>query len=451
MTDSMGYRVALILPQSRQVIAAMIEDTYELPQISIPLWERPAEQLTRLIEERWHIRSIVLDIVFDERPEAPCAIVELRTSLWDPTIESLVAVDLEKISDESLKSHERDVLQRILMGEDSGRGPFSRIGWIEDVQAWVNEVTDGCGATLTGETLHLNAGGRFCLIRLSAFSGAGYWLKATGDPNTREFGITTLLSEACPQYLPRLIAARKDWNAWLMEEHGSSLRNSTSLDDFRQAAHRMAELQKIFIERSDTLFDACCGDHRNQTLHSRIGGLIAYLDEAMVLQTSTNAPRLSSAKLKGLERALERACALQQELGIPDSLMHGDISPGSILYDGNRYVFTDWCEANVGNPFITLEQMCVHAARMSTKPKLWVRALKDEYKACWRDLLSEDQIDRALQLAPLLSILSCLQERGDWLASPKRHESQRLSYARSLARHMDRVLQAPDLQEVLCH
>jgi hypothetical protein len=136
---------------------------------------------------------------------------------------------------------------------------------------------------------------------------------------------------------------------------------------------------------------------------------------------------------------------------MPDSLMHGDISPGSILYDGNRYVFTDWCEANVGNPFITLEQMCVHAARMSTKPELWIRALKDEYKACWRDLLSEDQIDRALQLAPLLSILSCLHERGGWLDSPKRHESQQLSYARSLARHMDRVLQAPDLQEVLCH
>jgi hypothetical protein len=185
MTDSMGYRVALILPQSRHVIAALIDDTYVLPQISIPLWERPAEQLTRLIEERWHIKSIVLDIVFDERPEAPCAIVEVRTSLWDPTTTGLAAVDQEKIGDESLKRHEREVLQRILMGEDFGRGPFSRIGWINDVQAWVQQVTNDCGSTLTGETLHLNAGGHFCLIRLTASSGVGYWLKATGDPNTR--------------------------------------------------------------------------------------------------------------------------------------------------------------------------------------------------------------------------------------------------------------------------
>jgi hypothetical protein len=236
-----------------------------------------------------------------------------------------------------------------------------------------------------------------------------------------------------------------------MEEHGSSLRDSESLEDFRQAARTMANLQQTFLGRSDVLFAASCGDHRNETLHSRIAELIAYLDEAMVLQTSTKVPTLSASRLGVLETALERACALQEELGIPDSLIHSDISPGSILYDGSRYVFTDWCEANVGNPFITLEQMCVHAARISTEPEIWVRTLRDEYKACWKDLLTQGQIDRALQLAPLLSILSSLHERGDWLASPKRYGSQRLSYSRSLARHMDRVVQAPGLQEILCH
>jgi hypothetical protein len=450
MTDSMSYRLALILPESRQLLATKVDEAHMLPQISIPKWERCSEQLTRLIEERWHIKSVVLDVVTDDCPTWPLALIEVRSSILEPSTKSFTRIAIDKISGGVLCSGERRVLQSILAGEDSGRGPFSRIGWIEDVQAWVHEVTNACGITLTGETVHLNAGRGFCLIRLAAASGAGYWVKATGEPNTREFGITTFLAEVCPQYLPRVIAAREDWNAWLMEEHGSSLLHSESLEDFRRAVHTMADLQKIFIGRSDTLSSVCCGDHRNETLHGRIAALVAYLDEAMVLQTSTRAPRLSSSRLKVLEIALHRACSAQQELGVPDSLMHSDIGPGNILYDGHRYVFTDWSEANVGNPFITLEQMCVHAARQRTKPELWVRALRDEYKACWREVLTEHQIDLSLQLAPLLSILSCLHENSKWLDSPRRYDPQRLSYSRSLARHIDRVVQEPDLQEALC-
>jgi hypothetical protein len=451
MVDYVNYRLALILPQSRQLIATKVDETYMLPQISIPLWERCAEQLTRLIAERWHIKSVVLDVVTDDCSGSPLALIEVRSSTWEPSNEGLTKIHLDKISDGVLCSGERKVLQSILAGEDSGRGPFSHIGWFDDVQAWVHEVTNACGETLTGETLHLNAGGHFCLLRLAVSSGTGYWLKATGEPNTREYAITTFLAGICPQYLPRVIAVRKDWNAWLMEEHGSSLNHSESLVDFRRAVHDMADLQKIFIGRSDALFAACCGDHRTETLNSRIAELIAYLDEAMGLQTSSKAPKLSSSRLKDLEVALHRACSLQKELAIPDSLMHSDISPGSILYDGSRYVFTDWCEANVGNPFITLEQMCVHAARISADPELWVRALRDEYAACWITLLTERQIHRGLQLAPLLSVLSSLHESATGLDSPRRYDPQRLSYSRSLARHIDRVVRTPDVQEALCH
>jgi hypothetical protein len=451
MADSMDYRLALILPQSRLLIAMQVDGTYVLPKVSIPLWERPAEQLTRLIEERWHLKSIILDLVFDDCPDSPCAIIEVRTPLWSPSTEGFTKVDLDEISAAALEGMERKVLQSILLGEDSGRGPFSQIGWIEDAQAWIHEVTKGRGPTLTGETLHRNSGGRFCLIRLAASNGVGYWLKATGERNTREFGITTLLAAVCPEYLPRLIAVREDWNAWLMEEHGSSLCESKSLEAFLRSVRNMANIQRRFIGQSEILFTVSCDDHRNETLHSHVAELIAFLDEAMALQASTKAPRLSFPRLKVLEAALHQACSLQQKLGIPDSIMHSDINPGNILYDGDRYVFIDWCETNVGNPFITLEQMCVHAVRRSFEPEQWTRALRDEYKACWLDLLTERQVDLALQLAPLLSILSSLYGRGDWLNSPDRYHPRRLSYSRSLARHIDRVVQTPSIQEALCH
>lgn len=451
MVDSVDYRLALVLPLSRQIIALQVNGTYVLPLIAISLSERPTQQLNRLIEEQWSIKSVVVDLVHDDHPDCPCAVIEVRTSTWDPYADGFSAVVLDKISDENLGFNERAILHSILAGTNSGRGPFSHIGWIEDVRAWVHEVTTNDGVNPTGEMLQFNAGGGFCLIRFATANDRGFWLKATGEPNTREFNITRVLSGTHPRYLPRLIAAREDWNAWLSEEHGNSLFASGSLEQFRQAVREIANLQKAYVGRADMLLAAQCGDHRDQTLKSRVSELIEYLDEAMELQTSLKVPKLSSSRLSALERMLHDACALQQDLAIPDSLIHGDINPGNILYDGNRFVFTDWSEGRVGNPFIILEQLCAHIIRRSPNPDLWSRVLRDEYKAGWLDLLTELQIDRGFQLAPVLSILSSLHDRGDWLDSPKRYHPQRLSYSRSLARHIDRVAQSSGLLEALCH
>jgi hypothetical protein len=139
-----------------------------------------------------------------------------------------------------------------------------------------------------------------------------------------------------------------------------------------------------------------------------------------------------------------------EDLNIPDSLMHNDISPGSILTNGSDCVFTDWCEAYVGNPFITLEQLCVHASRKSESSQYWSSALKDVYRSVWVENLTEHQVERALQLAPLLSVLSYLHGRGDWLEPSRRTQPAFLSYSRSLARHMDRIANSAELREALC-
>ena len=131
-----------------------------------------------------------------------------------------------------------------------------------------------------------------------------------------------------------------------------------------------------------------------------------------------------------------------EELAIPDSLMHNDISPGSILSDGRDCVFTDWCEAYVGNPFITIEQFCAHVARSSDQVESWTPALKNAYRSCWTALLPEWKISKALHLTPLISILSYLYGRGDWLSSPQRRNPSFQAFTRGLARHMDRMLKA---------
>ena len=452
MTDSLGYRLAFILPESRHllVMQAGRDGAGELPTIDIPLWRRPAEHLTRLIEERWQITTVVLDVVADESLPTPCAIVEVRNPSWEFTKESFGEVGVDDLPDSSLAESERVTLQSILAGEDAGRGPFSRIGWVEEAQTWIQQSISGREVTFTGALRQLNAGGEFCLVRFSTVCGPAVWLKAVGAPNTREFEITGFLANTCPQYLPSIAAMREDWHAWVMDEWGSPLHSSSPLRDFEQAAHKLAHLQIELSDKSAELLGVHCSDHRIQTLDSRVDTLIAYLDEAMHLQTSTKVVKLSSARLETIRTLLHHTCATLEDLGIPDSLMHSDISPGSILNDGNDCVFTDWCEASVGNPFITLEQFCAHMARISELSKSQIGALRNTYKSCWMELLPEHKIDKALRLTPLISILAYFYGRGDWLSSPRRQDPSFQGYARSLARHMDRIAENTDLMETIC-
>src|ERR1700722_207465 len=344
MIEHTDYRLALILPSSRQLLGIPSPVATELPVVRISLWERPAEQLTIQIEARWKIRTIVLDILVDPGFDIPCAVAEVRTDSWDFENEGFCVTQPDKICDTSLRDSQRSSLEAILLGNDTNGSVFSRIGWIDDAQRWIQSTLHEREVIFTGELRQLNGGGAFCLLRLGTPEGPAYWIKGVGKPNTHEFAVTNYLARHCPEYLPPVVAMRGDWNAWVMEEFGSSLHNSDSLDDFERAVSQLTYLQKRLTGRTEELLAAQCMDHRIGTLSSHIDEIIEYLDGAMRLQASTKVSPLTTIRLREIRNLLHDACSTLQELCIPDSLMHNDISPGSILCDGTQCVFTDWCE-----------------------------------------------------------------------------------------------------------
>lgn len=271
------------------------------------------------------------------------------------------------------------------------------------------------------------------------------WLKATGAPNHHEFGITCLLANVYPSALPALAASRRDWNAWVMEDAGSPMEGRASLSDLELATTTLASLQKACIARRSDLLDAGASDIGVKHLQRRLPDLIEYLSLSMERQTSIRVPRLTASRLLEIGNVLKDACGRLEELSIPATLVHNDLNRCNILYNGSRCVITDWSEAGVGNPFIAFE----HLSLLTTSEAERMR-LREVYRRCWLDILSTRQIEQAFQLAPLLAIASYLYGRGDWLASPLRNNPHFESYARSLARHMDRAARAAELREALC-
>jgi hypothetical protein len=431
------YRLVIVQPESHGVLALASAGPFRLPRISIPSMQRPARELQKAIKATWGVTAFILDACVSPHGSSPCAVAELRSPR---VISNLEEVALERIMSSELTSEEHHDIQLLFEGESTFA--VARMGWIDDAIDWVASVTGG-RFSAENDVEQRNAGGGFVLLRLRSDDGRSYWLKATGVPNLHELSITSCLSNLYPEFLPKLVAIRNDWNAWLTEDAGEPLSTPPADAVFTQAIRSFAFLQTRTIGTVDVLLTAGAFDQRIPVLRHHLVDVVAFLIDAMARQTSAKVAPLNRHRVLELGEILGDALCQLEALAIPDALIHNDLNLGNILHDGTRCVFTDWSEAAVGNPFLPLERFRLLNRNAEGEPRR-------VYSEGWRKYLSEASVDRAYQLVPLLSIFTYLYGRGDWLKDTSKVTPQFERYARSLARHMNRAAQSPELLEALC-
>lgn len=431
------YRVVLIQPESHGALALAAGGSFRLPRVSIPAMSRPARQLQKAIKATWGISAFMLDTCVATHGVSPCVVAEVHSPQLSSDLEE---VALDRIVSSELSNEEHHECQLLL--QSGSRNPLARIGWIDEVLGWVASIT-GRGFSTKNEIEQLNAGRGFALLRFRSDDGGGYWLKATSAPNTHELSTTSCLSGLCPEFLPKLIAMKKEWNAWLMEDAGEPLCDSPGELEIAGAVRSFATLQVRTVDAVDDLLATGAFDQRLPLLRRHLDEVIAFLIDAMARQTSTKVAPLRSNRVKELGMIVRDALCQLEVLGIPDALVHNDLNRGNILHHDMHFAFIDWSEAAVGVPFFSLERF-----RLLNRDA--EGELRRVYGEVWREYVSQANVNRACQLAPLLSIFAYLYGRGDWLKDAGRVSPQFESYARSLARHMDRAAQDRSLQEVLC-
>jgi hypothetical protein len=435
IVEIVEYRAVLIQPKSGAVLAVDAVDGYRLPRVSIPQWTRPAEQLRKAIRATWGAKSLILDLFLTNDSSASCVTAEL---LDQEVPLGLRAVELDQIVSSELLEAEYSALVALLHGK--GKNPFSRIGWINEAAAWIETVTGRPVFSRDGID-QFNVGGTFALVRFRTAGNRVYWLKAAGAPNGHEFEITVCLSGLCPNFLPRLVATKREWNAWLTEDAGAPVTDCPSKESLINVAESFACLQLQTVDCTDELLTAGAFDQRPSVLRLHIDAIAGYLIDAMARQSSTKVAPLSRTRLLELAEILRHSCLRMESLGIPNALIHHDLNGGNILYNGVRCVFTDWSEAAIGNPFLSCERLC----QLNPNHRETVCAI---YRRSWSGRLSDARIGEAFALMPLLAIYAYLYGRGDWFMS-REIRPRFESYARSLARHMDRAARAPALLEAL--
>ena len=442
-------RLALVLPQYQMVLAERHGEARRLPRIAIRRQERTAAQLSSALQVKWGVQSILIDLLPGSCRLPSCAVIEVLNLHSEFPSDELVPVSIDGLEGQDFTYSEGHTIRSIMAGETQNRGPFSRVGWIKEAQAWIRDSVVDRPVEFNGRVQQLSASGSFALLRFEMIEGPDYWLKAPNARNTHELETTQTISRLFPQCVPPFIGARPEWNAWITEDCGRPLQNESGSAAFVAAIHCIAELQMASVAHIEVLLACGCFDQRMPSLRKQVPDLIQYLEGAMARQTSTRVAPLNAKRLRELGRHIEAATIAMEALGIPDTLIHNDVNTGNILFDGRRAVFTDWAEACIGCPFLTFRHLQVQALE-ADETCLWANQLREIYRNCWGSHLSDAQIEKAFVLSPPLAIASYLCGRDPSFASAHRALDSVQSYARSLARHLDRFAQAPEFLEGIC-
>jgi hypothetical protein len=449
-TEYPNHRLILLLPGSNRLLAEKHHESIRLP--SVGRWVEPwPPHLTKYIEKRWGLKTIILDFLQGLPLREPCVFTEIRTPEANLKVEGLQSVTLDSVSDTELSQEERRVVSQMLAGDSRDRGPFSRVGWIDETFAWIRAETALHDLEFTDDIRQYNyqhsANGHYALARFATQAGNAYWLKATARHHAVELDITVHLARQYPKYLPRLLAARKDWNAWVTEEFGTPLLTSMSLETVEGAIRTFAELQKETIGKSASLLGSGCFDQRLCTLLDHVWEIIDYLEDVYRLENTTIYPPINRVRLHQLGHLLEDACHRMMACEVPDTLIWGDMYPGNILFDGTNYLFVDWAETYVGNPFLSFRLDAMKL--LQDDYHKWIDQLTLTYKKCWHEHVSEAIIEKAFGLVPFLGLLSWLYRRGTWLTFPRRNDHSFHNHCRKVAHQINESAAEAQLHRLL--
>lgn len=427
-----------------------------LPLLSIPKWTRWAPHIQQAIRQRWNLQSVVLDAFGRLSRREYIAIAEaIDDGATGPVLEQCAWIPLEELPDLEIEDSERSlrvVLRDLLDGKKNPHEPFLQLGWTDELLRWIATVVPTDRIDVEKEIEQFNASSSHALLKIRHRHGPALWFKAVAEPVLgtagHEYVATTILSNLFPEYLPGLLAVRQDWNGWLMNDAGLPIEESDPLEieTAKLIGRRLAEMQQASVPQVNALLRHGFIDQRIPALRDAMLGMMPYLEDAVLSQSTTAAPAIGIGRLKEIASIFEDVCFDLEEAGIPDTVVHNVLHSGNILVGNGSCVFTDWAQAGVGNPLVALDQLNQYLAQ-NQRLAPWLPLIVRSYHEQWKNRIADVQFDRALRSIRLLSTATHLAIHRQWFMSEDRHRPGLESYIRSLLRQMDKTAQSIQYEE----
>jgi hypothetical protein len=189
--------------------------------------------------------------------------------------------------------------------------------------------------------------------------------------------------------VPASLAVEAERGWLLLAEFEELLGWSEPIETRRELFSRFAGLQRRSVPLVDDLLAAGCLDRRLHVLEAQLDLLLA--NPVAVARLTPE----ETSELKRLAPKLKRACRRLDALGLPATLVHGDLHPGNAARIDGELAYFDWTDACVSHPLIDLQSL------------QWVddeavrAALLDAYVAAWDGAVSAEAVELARIVTPL--------------------------------------------------
>ena len=411
------WRVVITRAIASEMIVVPHGAAFDLPEVRVPQNQRLAWNLNAELKRDWQLdvvsilpsnvgpRSRAGDRLRYHLAEFVDANVPLPSGLRWASISALTSQSFLIAEDfQVLRSFVEE-----LSASPGNHGPFGHLGWFQEVTSWLQNAIAPFHLEWTGRFEQFHASPFFSLIRFETRPRA-LWFKAVGEPNTREFAITRELAERCHEYVPRLLAVRPDWNAWLAEEcPGKTLDQVSDIGLWSRAVQDLANLQIESMSWSKSLLQAGAHDLRRLFTRSAVESFFAMAEELLGLMVEAVTLDLSVADLRSMQARMIELLDRAENLRFPDTLGHLDLNAGNVIVSSQRCAYLDWAEAYVGPPFLSLEYLLQTFRRVFGRGSPHERPVVQAYLAVWEAVIPLRDTRELWGLTPALAIFAYTQ------------------------------------------
>ena len=277
------YRVIVLGRNGTEILLRRSDAGLHFPQVTIPRWQRVAENVAIAMKKQWG-QDVICLFEMESPLNGQNTPLYVVASYWRTTGHCAAPLQWISVNDlgESSFAEPADYLasrntldQCGAVGGAGVPGTFGRPSWFQQLCQWIEAAIAKKGLHLNGNFRQLNASPTFSLIRFET-DGPAVWFKAVGDPNEREFPTTLAVNRLFPQFTPEILSTFPEWNGWLMcEAEGTNLDETADPLLWQAAAAALAKLQIESIPTHGEIADCGAHDLKVSTLRSLVSPFIA--------------------------------------------------------------------------------------------------------------------------------------------------------------------------------
>jgi hypothetical protein len=333
--------------------------------------------------------------------------VEVPDKTWFPDVKpTILALRAQGLETAVLTCLSEEPLTYQLLAEGASNSDlpaWTKPEWYDEARPWIAEHLEP-----TGPWTQVRSWGLSNVLCIPTADGDVYF-KAIAHSTTIEptrpdalqflFAHEPLflqkVSEDRPGSVPAPLAidSRRAW--MLLPDLGSPLTDSTDINLWTDAVRRHARLQRSYADTPDRLLDHSCVDRRLAVLDRELDRLLGPNPATDLLESHER------AQLPDRGKQLREAISELTSIGIPETLLHGDLHPGNVAVRGDQVLAFDWTDASLSHPFLDLVTFVdAERSQLSTDQRVL-----DAYLAEWEDYASPADLRRALALATELGAL----------------------------------------------